>query len=41
MALYFFFKNFVFVFPLFWYQIFNGFSAEMIYQYSYQVCFYF
>ena len=37
MILTFFFKNFVFVFPLFWYQFLCGYSAQMIYQYSYQV----
>lgn len=37
MTLTFFFKNFVFVFPMIWYQASNGASAQMVYHFSYQM----
>lgn len=41
MTLFFFYKNFVFVLPMIWFQTLCGASAQMVYHYSYQVCFLF
>ncbi|KAJ3388840.1 phospholipid transporting ATPase [Lobulomyces angularis] len=37
MILGFFFKNLIFVMPLFWYQLLCGFSSEMIFEFSYML----